>query len=119
MRRRVGWHLRGRVMATFRRRSSVTKPRRPSWLFLTQLKTMMSASRPWYPSTDDTTVCNQGSCLSACEHQGEMYGLRTVHSCAEGPRLLLGSSQEGSPFLDRNPRIRMTVSSCSTVAMLP
>lgn len=49
-------YLRGRVMATFSRRGSATKPRRLSWLQRTVLKTITSASRPWYASTDEMTT---------------------------------------------------------------
>ena len=49
-------HLRGRVMATLTRRGSATKPRLPGSLQRTAENTMTSASRPWYPSTEDTTT---------------------------------------------------------------
>ena len=49
-------HLRGRVMATLRRRGSVTNPSEPLSFRRTALNTMTSASRPWYPSTEDTVT---------------------------------------------------------------
>ena len=49
--------LRGRVMATLTRLGSATKPRLPISLQRTAENTMTSASRPWYPSTDETTTC--------------------------------------------------------------
>lgn len=42
-----GAHRRARVMATFMRRGSVTKPRRPRSLQRTVENTIASASRPW------------------------------------------------------------------------